>query len=148
MVSIPLNKAFVAKYEYKSCVVRIKDKDTLVDLVLLDMLDFDAILGMDWLSPWHASVDCHNKLVRFDFLEEPSYCIQGDRNIAPTNLISTITSRKMLNNGCHRYLVVVKDTHANVGSLDQIPLVKEFSMCSQKSYQACHLKGRLNFVLI
>ena len=32
----------------------------------------------------------------------------------------------MLNNGCHKYLVVLKDTQANVGSLDQIPFVREF----------------------
>ncbi|XWS60822.1 hypothetical protein CRYUN_Cryun07bG0070400 [Craigia yunnanensis] len=74
-----------------------------------------------------ASVDCHNKLVRFDFPREPSLCIQGDRSITPTNLISTITARRILNKGCHGYLVVVKDTQANVGSLDQIPIVKEFS---------------------
>ncbi|XP_017972518.1 PREDICTED: uncharacterized protein LOC18507117 [Theobroma cacao] len=47
--------------------VRVKDKDTLVNLVVLDTLDFDVILGMDWLAPYHASVDCFHKLVKFDF---------------------------------------------------------------------------------
>ncbi|WRX27055.1 Reverse transcriptase/retrotransposon-derived protein [Theobroma cacao] len=56
------SQVFMAEWEYESCVVRVKDKDTSVNLVLLDTLDFDVILGMDWLSPCHASVDCYHKL--------------------------------------------------------------------------------------
>ncbi|XP_021298048.1 uncharacterized protein LOC110427017 [Herrania umbratica] len=47
IVTIPLEETFVAEYVYKSYVVRIKDNDTLTDLVLLLTLDFDVILGMD-----------------------------------------------------------------------------------------------------
>ncbi|WRX23201.1 Reverse transcriptase domain - like 10 [Theobroma cacao] len=42
--------------------VRVKDKDTLVNLVVLDTLDFDVILGMDWLSPYHGNANCCHKL--------------------------------------------------------------------------------------
>ncbi|XP_017978268.1 PREDICTED: uncharacterized protein LOC108662422 [Theobroma cacao] len=62
IVSTPLKEVFVAELEYESCVVRVKDKDTLINLVVLDTLDFDMILGMDWLAPCHASVDCYHKL--------------------------------------------------------------------------------------
>jgi len=37
--------------------------DTMADLVELDMVDFDVILGMDWLHACYASVDC--RLVKF-----------------------------------------------------------------------------------
>ncbi|EOY20476.1 Uncharacterized protein TCM_046344 [Theobroma cacao] len=67
IVSTLLKEVFVAEWEYESCVVRVKDKDILVNLVVLDTLDFDVILGMDWLTPYHASVDCFHKLVIFDF---------------------------------------------------------------------------------
>ncbi|EOY03279.1 Uncharacterized protein TCM_018113 [Theobroma cacao] len=98
VVSTPLNEVFVAEWEYESCVVRVKDKDTLVNLVVLDTLDFDVILGMDWLSPCHASVDCYHKLVRFDFSDEPPFC----------------------------YLAVVRDTQAKVGDISQVSMVNEF----------------------
>ncbi|WRX24221.1 Reverse transcriptase domain - like 10 [Theobroma cacao] len=94
VVSTPLKKVFVAEWEYESCVVRVKDKDTSVNLIVLDTLDFDMILGMDWLSPCHASVDCYHKLVRFDFPGEPSFSIQGDRSNAPTNLTSVMATRR------------------------------------------------------
>ena len=35
------------------------------NLVLLDIQDFDVILGMDWLSRHHATMDCFRKEVKF-----------------------------------------------------------------------------------
>ena len=40
------------------------------ELILLDIHDFDVILGMDWLSRHHATVDCYRKEVRFCRLGE------------------------------------------------------------------------------
>ena len=39
-------------------------------LILLDIYDFDVILGMDWLSRHHATVDCYRKEVRIYRLGE------------------------------------------------------------------------------
>lgn len=38
-------------------------RDIVADLILLDMVDFDVILGMDWLSPYHVILDCYAKTV-------------------------------------------------------------------------------------
>lgn len=46
-------------------------KVTLVDLVALDMLEFDVILGMDWLHAYYAFVDCRTQVVKFQFPNEP-----------------------------------------------------------------------------
>ena len=40
------------------CCVMIGYREMIVDLVLLDLQDFDVILGMDWLASYNASVDC------------------------------------------------------------------------------------------
>ncbi|WMV41591.1 hypothetical protein MTR67_034976 [Solanum verrucosum] len=40
---------------------------TLVDLVELDMLDFDVILSMDWLHSSYISIDCRIRVVKFQF---------------------------------------------------------------------------------
>ena len=45
------------------CEVCIEDEILLVDLVELEILEFDVILGMDWLSAHHAVLDCFNKMV-------------------------------------------------------------------------------------
>ena len=41
-------------------------KEMLVDLVLLNLQDFNVILGMDWLASYHVSIDCFGKRVIFD----------------------------------------------------------------------------------
>ncbi|EOY19242.1 Uncharacterized protein TCM_044240 [Theobroma cacao] len=126
IVSTPSKEVFVAEWEYESCVVRVEDKDTLVNLVVLDTLDFDVILGMDWLAPCHASVDCYHKLVKFDFPCERSFSIQGDRSNAPTNLISVMSTRKLLRQDCLGYLAVVRDTQVKVGDISQVSVVNKF----------------------
>ena len=40
------------------------------ELVELDMLDFDVILGMDWLHDCFASIDCRTRVVKFNFPNE------------------------------------------------------------------------------
>ncbi|XP_070016020.1 uncharacterized protein [Nicotiana sylvestris] len=48
---------------YRSCVVTFGGFETRADLLLLDIIDFEVILGMDWLSSYHAVLDCHANTV-------------------------------------------------------------------------------------
>lgn len=41
-------------------------RDTAVNLMSLEMSDYDVILGMDWLALCHAMVDIHEKAVKFN----------------------------------------------------------------------------------
>ncbi|WRX07781.1 Reverse transcriptase domain - like 2 [Theobroma cacao] len=57
--------SIVASSDREASGSRVKDKYILVNLVVLNTSSFDVILGMDWLSPCHASVasvDCYHKL--------------------------------------------------------------------------------------
>ena len=36
---------------YRSCLVTFVGSKTYVDFIILDMVDFDVILGITWLSP-------------------------------------------------------------------------------------------------
>ena len=46
-VSTPVGESILAERFYRDCVISINHKDTMADLVELDMVDFDVILGMD-----------------------------------------------------------------------------------------------------
>ncbi|XP_070047058.1 uncharacterized protein [Nicotiana tomentosiformis] len=63
-VSTPVEDSIMVNRVYRSCVVSIGSCETRVDLQLLDMVDFDVILGMDLLSPYHAILDFHAMTVR------------------------------------------------------------------------------------
>lgn len=32
---------------------------------MLDMIEFDVILGMGWLAPYHVILDCYAKIITF-----------------------------------------------------------------------------------
>ena len=61
----------------KSCITCIEGRELLADLVLLDMHDFDVILGMDWLASYHASVHCFEKEVVFRPLGESEFLFKA-----------------------------------------------------------------------
>src|SRR5262249_45059149 len=53
-ITTPLGETVEVKHVYPSCVVRVEGRDLLADLIELTVLEFDVILGMDWLSKYHA----------------------------------------------------------------------------------------------
>lgn len=70
--------------------VSVCGRDAVVDLILLEMSDFDMILGMDWLALFHATMDCHQMAVKFSMPGERAFIVQGDRSEVPNNLISML----------------------------------------------------------
>ena len=54
------------KYVYPTYVVEIGRRILLADLIKLTVLDFDVILGMNWLSKNHATIDCYERCITFE----------------------------------------------------------------------------------
>ena len=104
----------------------IQNKDFPADLIVLGILDFDIVLGMDRLSRHRATLDCYKKEVRLVRLEEPGVIFWGiKREIAPS-LINAMTAWKMLWKGCQSYLTFVVDKRQEGTRLEDILIVKEF----------------------
>ena len=111
---------------FPNCPVLFEGRELLVDLVLLDVMDFDVILEIDWLSQHYAIADCRRKDVIFIFPNVKEFKFMGDKSSAPQNLISAITTRKMLRKGCQGYLALVRDTIAEKTSISDVPVACEF----------------------
>ena len=62
-VSTPVGESMVVEKVYRSCLVNFVGSNTFVDLIILEMVYFDVILGMTWLSPNFAILDCNSKTV-------------------------------------------------------------------------------------
>ncbi|XP_070054116.1 uncharacterized protein [Nicotiana tomentosiformis] len=69
--STPVGNSVIMDRVYWSCIMTFCGYETRVDLLLLDMTDFEVIQGMDWLSPYHAILDCHAKTVTLAMPELP-----------------------------------------------------------------------------
>ena len=103
------------------------ERDWTIDLIPLDIRDFDIILGMDWLSSYHASIGCCCKEVTFNMPGEEEFKFTGERNVTPTCLISATKFYELLKKGCEGYLSHVVDTRQEAGKLSDIPEVNEFT---------------------
>ena len=57
-ISTSVGESILEERVYCDCPICVSHKSTMVDLIELDMVDFNVILGIDWLHPCYASVDC------------------------------------------------------------------------------------------
>ncbi|XP_070025266.1 uncharacterized protein [Nicotiana sylvestris] len=126
-VSTPVGDSIVVDRVHRSCIAVIGGLQTYVDLLLLDMVDFDVILGMDWLSPYHAILDCHAKIMTLVLPGMPRLEWRGTPSHSTRSVISYVKARHMVGKGCLAYLAYVRDSSAKVSSIDYVPIVREFS---------------------
>ena len=126
IVSTPVGESIVPKRVYRGCTIEIIDRQTSVDLVELEMVDFDVIMGMDWLASCYANVECRTKIVRFHFPGEAVREWKGDTATPKGRFISYLKARRMITKGCIYHLVHVHDIDAEPPTLQSIPVVNEF----------------------
>ena len=100
VVSLPTGDSRIANRVYRGSKVTIASHEFEADLIVLDIHDFDIILGMDWLAKHPATVDCYRKEVQFSQPWEPEVIFCGERKILSTSLISVIQANKMLCKAC------------------------------------------------
>ena len=110
IVTTPLGERIVRTFVFKGCEVVIEGIVLKANLIPLEMLDFDIILGMDWLSNHRASVNCFTKEILFDKPGYSEFKFVGDRRILPTWVISALEAWRLLLKGCESYLAHVVDT--------------------------------------
>ena len=80
----------------KNCQLCVSNNTMDVTLIVLDMANFDVILGMEWLAKNHASIDCFDKEVVFRLPGQPSFKFKGTRVGTVSKIVSTLKARKVL----------------------------------------------------
>ena len=83
VVSTPTGGLLLADRVYRDCMIRLDEHELKANLIILDIRDFDAILGIDWLASHHATVDCFKKEVVFNKLGEIEVTFCGERRGLP-----------------------------------------------------------------
>ena len=65
VIRTPTRESLLAENVYRDYMIRMSEHEFEANLISLDIDDFDAILGMDWLESHYATVDCFKKEVVF-----------------------------------------------------------------------------------
>nr|GFC13793.1 putative reverse transcriptase domain-containing protein [Tanacetum cinerariifolium] len=66
----------------------------------LDMCEFDVIMGIDWLTEHHATIDCHSYRVIFGDIHAPEFIYHGSLPGKSMQIISALQARTLLSHGC------------------------------------------------
>ncbi|XP_075089596.1 uncharacterized protein LOC142170798 [Nicotiana tabacum] len=125
-VSTPMGDTIIVDCVYRSYVVTIGGLKTRVDLLLLCMVDFDVILGMNWLSPCRAILDCRAKTVTLAMSGVPRIEWRDSIDFVPSRVILFLKAQRMVGKGCLSYLAFVRDVSAETPSIDFVPVVRDF----------------------
>ncbi|KAL5560330.1 hypothetical protein UlMin_036541 [Ulmus minor] len=124
---LPSGDIMLSSYWLRAVPVVVSEREMSVDLVVLDMVDYDVILGIDFLSKYGATIDCKAKDVSFQPPGEEQFTFSGDKSSKQKMFVSAMKARKWLDSGCTGYLAAVVDTTKKAKvELNDVPVVNEF----------------------
>ncbi|KAL4020691.1 hypothetical protein IC575_019472 [Cucumis melo] len=125
-VSTPSGECMLSKEKVKACQIEIAGHVIEVTLLVLGMLDFDVILGIDWLAANHASIDCSGKEVAFNPPSMASFKFKGEGSRSLPQVILAMRASKLLSQGTWSILASVVDTREVDVSLSSEPVVRDY----------------------
>ncbi|GJR39581.1 putative reverse transcriptase domain-containing protein [Tanacetum coccineum] len=109
----------------KGCTLTLLNQPFDIDLMPINLGSFDVVIGMDWLSKYHAKILCDEKVVHIPINGE-TLIIRGDRSKTRLNLISCIKTERYISRGCQVFMIQVMEKKSDEKKLEDIPVVKEF----------------------
>ncbi|GJY87168.1 putative reverse transcriptase domain-containing protein [Tanacetum coccineum] len=104
-----------------------------INLMLVELGSFDAIIGMDWLAKYQAVIVCAEKIVRIPWGNE-TLIIHGDGsnqgNVTRLNIILCTKTQKYMQKGFPIFLAHVTAKEVEDKSekkrLEDVPIVRDF----------------------
>nr|GFC67466.1 putative reverse transcriptase domain-containing protein [Tanacetum cinerariifolium] len=111
---------------YRDLPLQFEDKIRAINALPLDMCKFDIILGMDWVTEHHATIDCRSYQVIFGDIHAPEFIYHGSLPVNSMQIISALQARTLLSYGCEGFLATIHDTTSDVPSIHDQPIVFEF----------------------
>ena len=147
LVTNPLGHSVIVNKMYRDCPIKIREYEFLGDLIELSFMEFDVILGMDWLSRHRAIVDCRMKRVTLRTPNEDEVIFIGERSNYLSNVISAAIARKMVRKGCEAYLAYVIDTVKARHSVSDIPTISDFPDVFPEELQGLSPQREIEFAI-
>ncbi|KAE8657890.1 Detected protein of unknown function [Hibiscus syriacus] len=126
IVTNPLRHSTQVDKVCKGCPIKVQGIEFPANLMELPFDEFEVILGMDWLFHYYGNVDCRLKKVTLKSPEGIEVNVISEMSNPLANVISVMSAKKLLLQGCQGFLANLMDSRAREKRLEEIPIVREF----------------------
>ncbi|GJZ34850.1 putative reverse transcriptase domain-containing protein [Tanacetum coccineum] len=109
----------------QGCTLILLNQPFEIDLMPIKLGSFDVVIGMDWLSKYHARIICDEKVVHIP-IDGETLIIRGDRSKTRLNLMSCIKIERYISRGCQVFIAQVMEKKSDERRREDIPIVREF----------------------
>ncbi|XP_070053442.1 uncharacterized protein [Nicotiana tomentosiformis] len=90
------------------------------------MVDFDIILGIDWLSPYYVILEYHAKTVKLAMPGLPRLEWRSTLDYNPSSVISFLKAQWMVEKGFDAYPAYVRDVSVDTTTIESVPVVSDY----------------------
>ena len=137
MVATPVSRHVACNVIYPRCSIQIGEVELTVSLIILPMLEFDVILGMEWLAANRAVLDYFNKTVK---LQREDHCVEfiGAEKPTFTRMFSALKAERLIRSGCEGFIAFIAEDKESK-TVDEILVVENSRMCFRMRFLVCHL---------
>ncbi|CAA0823405.1 Uncharacterized mitochondrial protein AtMg00860, partial [Striga hermonthica] len=126
-VSLASGRKIVTSVKATDLSISIGGRILSTDVYVLEMRDFDLILGMDWLTRFHADIRCHDREITLYLPGDDQITFFSTKTCSLPHVISMAKARKMLRRcNCQGYLVSLVDDSPKARTPHDVPIVREF----------------------
>ena len=133
------------KERIRALPIVVEGQQFYVNLIELEIDDFDVILGMDMLSKYGATIDCKRRNVTFAPEGETPFVLVGSAFVPRVPMISALGIRGSVQWRCTGYLASVGDTtRSDVTSPGKTQLFVTTPTCFLTVCRDCRHSGRLS----
>nr|GEV78535.1 putative reverse transcriptase domain-containing protein [Tanacetum cinerariifolium] len=109
----------------QACALTLLNQPFEIDLMLIKLGSFNVVIGMDWLSKYHAKIICDEKVIHIP-IEDETLIIQGNQSRPRLSLISCIKTKRYISKGCQVFIAKVIEKKSDEKQLENIHVVREF----------------------
>ncbi|XP_073270998.1 uncharacterized protein [Primulina huaijiensis] len=125
-VATPTSKTIETHRVHQKYKICINEHIFQAELIQLNMVEFDIILGMDWLSKNHALVDCRMKNVKLRAPNQEEVIYHGEVK-KQKSLLSASQTWRAMKSGEEVYLAMISEVNEETTlALEEIPVVQDF----------------------
>nr|GFC04119.1 putative reverse transcriptase domain-containing protein [Tanacetum cinerariifolium] len=126
-ISMPMQDSVRITHVYRNLPLQFDDKIHAINAFPVDMCEFDIILGMDWLTKHHATIDCHSYRDIFGDIHTPEFIYHGSLPGKSMQIISALQARTLLSHGCEDELPGIPPVREVEFNIELIPRAEPIS---------------------